>query len=94
MCMTTAQGEFPPSVPSELGDQNLQDQNQNIISTDDDAIDQSLTSNIKHDTFLFTCQITGLNEAKLTKIISNQYEMIVDFDFYVQDGKMLKTKSI
>lgn len=43
---------------------------------------------VKNETFLMTCQITALNEAKINKVISNQFDMIVDFDFNVNDDLM------
>ncbi|RNA27104.1 WD repeat-containing 59, partial [Brachionus plicatilis] len=43
---------------------------------------------VKNETFLMTCQITALNEAKINRIVSNQFDMIVDFDFHVNDDLM------
>jgi hypothetical protein len=37
----------------------------------------------KMETYLLLCQIKGLNEAKINKFVSNQSDIIVDFDFYM-----------
>ncbi len=39
------------------------------------------------DTFLLICQIKAFDEAKLNKFVSNQSDMIVDFDFYTSNEK-------
>jgi hypothetical protein len=41
----------------------------------------------KIDTFLLICQIKAFDEAKLNKFVSNQSDMIVDFDFYKSQDK-------
>lgn len=43
---------------------------------------------LKNETFLMTYQITALNEAKANKILSNQLDMIVDFDFNIYEDLM------
>jgi hypothetical protein len=40
---------------------------------------------IKYDS-LRLCQITGLNEAKVYNFTNNQNDMIVNFDFFIQNG--------
>lgn len=46
-------------------------------------------SSIKYDSLLL-CQITGFNEAKIYNFVTNQVDMIVNFDFYIQNGKVKK----
>ena len=41
----------------------------------------------KNDNFLYVCQITGFNEAKIDRILSTQSDMMLDFDFFVERGK-------
>jgi hypothetical protein len=42
-------------------------------------------NSIKYDSLLI-CQITGFNEAKIYKFVTNQFDMIMNYDFYVQNG--------
>lgn len=51
-------------------------------------LDQKLKDRFgqKSDAFLFVCQITSFNEAKINKIMSGQSDMILNFDFFVQKG--------
>ena len=43
---------------------------------------------IKYDS-LRLCQITGLNEAKIYSFTNNQVDMIVNFDFFLLNGKKI-----
>ena len=43
---------------------------------------------IKYDS-LRLCQITGLNEAKIYSFTNNQSDMIVNFDFFLLNGKKI-----
>ena len=42
---------------------------------------------IKYDSLLLY-QITGFNEAKIYNFVTNQVDMIVNFDFYVQNSEL------
>ncbi len=42
---------------------------------------------LQQEAFFFICQITGFNESKINKVISGQFDMIIDFDFFINKGK-------
>ena len=50
---------------------------------------KNLHGSIKYDSLLL-CQITSFDEAKIYNFVTNQVDMIVNFDFYVQNGKKKK----
>ena len=45
----------------------------------------SNNNSVKYDSLL-VCQITGFNEARIFKFVTNQFDMIMNYDFYVQNG--------
>lgn len=62
--------------------------NQSVIESTSSNINKlSNRPNAKQEAFLLVCQITGFNEAKINKIVSGQSDMIMNFDFYVNNGR-------
>ncbi len=62
--------------------------NNNGINSDHQTNKMSNSNLIKYDS-LRLCQITGLNEAKIYSFTNNQVDMIVNFDFYLLNGKKI-----
>ncbi len=62
---------------------------ENIHSGNNSFSQKTANLNSKNDptTSLLVCQITSLDEAKIYKFTTNQTDMILDYDFYPQDGK-------
>lgn len=54
-------------------------------NTNTNGNNTSNNNSVKYDSLL-VCQITGFNEARIFKFVTNQFDMIMNYDFYVQNG--------
>ncbi len=86
--LDTSQENFSSSLIK--GDHDFTVSNiENVHSVNNSFSHKTANINTKNDptTSLLVCQITSLEEAKIYKFTTNQTDMILDYDFYPQDGK-------